>query len=56
MLAPTYEENPGPAQNRIFGQEVKLLIRDVVMALAYCHDHGVAHRTMTSQLLEVFHV
>lgn len=27
-------------------QEVKLLIRDVVMALAYCHDHGVAHRDL----------
>eukprot|EP00438_Fugacium_kawagutii_P025894 Skav233704 [mRNA] locus=scaffold1927:436181:436705:+ [translate_table: standard] len=26
--------------------EVKLLIRDVVMALAYCHDHGVAHRDL----------
>lgn len=27
-------------------QEVKLLIRDVTMALAYCHDHGVAHRDL----------
>ncbi|CAE7234098.1 CPK2 [Symbiodinium pilosum] len=27
-------------------QEVKLLIRDVVKALAYCHDHGVAHRDL----------
>jgi calcium-dependent protein kinase len=26
--------------------EVKLLIRDMVMAMAYCHDHGVAHRDL----------
>ena len=29
---------------------MKLLIRDVVMALAYCHDHGVAHRDLAEGL------
>ncbi|CAE8587835.1 unnamed protein product, partial [Polarella glacialis] len=26
--------------------EVKQLIRDMVMAISYCHDHGVAHRDL----------
>eukprot|EP00931_Biecheleriopsis_adriatica_P079081 TRINITY_DN5249_c0_g1_i1.p1 TRINITY_DN5249_c0_g1~~TRINITY_DN5249_c0_g1_i1.p1 ORF type:complete len:499 (-),score=107.44 TRINITY_DN5249_c0_g1_i1:8-1504(-) len=26
--------------------EIKLLFRDIVMAMAYCHDHGLAHRDL----------